>query len=105
MPNSYDPARNPSASYARSAGDPAGSAIDIVPNDAANLTSYVKALRIYVPATLAEATVRVTPTLAEDDASFVTLRFPAGVSYEPLSVRRVWATGTTPEAELHGYLS
>lgn len=105
MPNSYDPVRNPSASYARGAGDPASSAIDIAPSDANNLASYVKALRVYVPASIGEASVRVTPTLAEDDASYVTLRFPAGVSYEPLSVRRVWATGTTPEAELHGYLS
>lgn len=105
MPNSYDASRNPSAAYARNDSDPAGLIVALTPNDTADLAVYVKALRIYVPQSVAEVSLRVTPTLADDDANTVTLHFPAGLAYEPLSVRRVWATGTSPEVEIHGYMS
>ncbi len=103
MPDSYLPQNDPNASRSRSAAEPAGDAVLIIPNNAIDLPAYAKAMRVHVPATLSEASLRVTPTLAKDDSLHVTLRFPSGLFYEPLSVRKVWATGTTAGIEIHGY--
>lgn len=103
MPDSYLPQNDPNALRSRSAAEPAGDAVLIAPNDTTDMPSYAKAVRIYVPGTLSEASLRVTPTLAKDDNLHVTLRFPSGLFYEPMSVRRVWTTGTTAGIEIHGY--
>lgn len=103
MPNSYDPQKDPNALSARDAVSPGGDLAPVVPADGADLPAYARALRVFVPFSLAEATLRVTPVLAADDAATVTLKFGTGLSYEPLSVRRVWATGTTPGLDIHAY--
>jgi hypothetical protein len=46
--------------------------------------------------------VTVTPKRGSDAAP-VTFKFPPGVFQLPLSVRRVWATGTTAGIEIHAY--
>lgn len=103
MPNTYNAALDTFSGYARSPDSVALDAAAVAPSDAANLASYAKALRVYVPATMASATLRVTPVHAADDANTVTLSFISGVHYEPLAVRRVWATGTSAGIEIHAY--
>jgi hypothetical protein len=103
VPNSYDLQKDPNALLARNAISPGGDLALVVPADGADLPVYAKALRVFVPFSLAEAALRVTPALAADDAATVTLKFSAGTSYEPLSVRRVWWTGTTPGLDIHAY--
>jgi hypothetical protein len=104
MPNSYNAQLDPDALSARGPGGPA-SDIDLVqPSDTADLALYCRALRVHVPIAVGEATLRVTPLAAGDDAETVTLRFAgAGTYHEPISVRRVWQTGTSPGIEIHGY--
>jgi len=79
--------------------------VAVTPSDAAALTVYAKALRVYVPASVAGgvATVRVTPLAAVNDSDTVTLSFVPGIAIEPLAVRQVWATGTTAGIEIHAY--
>ncbi|MCA0399822.1 MAG: hypothetical protein LCH38_03300 [Proteobacteria bacterium] len=103
MPNTYNPAADPFQGYARSPEAVAFDAVPVTPADGANLAAYAKALRIFVPAATASATLRVTPLHAADDANTVTLSFPSGVHYEPLCVRRVWATGTSAGIEIHAF--
>ncbi|OYU48752.1 MAG: hypothetical protein CFE31_09940 [Rhizobiales bacterium PAR1] len=103
MPNSYNPAKDPYASTAQGIDAPATLAAVITPSDAADLPVYCKALRVFVPGSLDLATVRVTPTDADDDANTLSLSFPPGLSYEPLAVRKVWLTGTTSSIEILGY--
>ncbi|PPD16085.1 MAG: hypothetical protein CTY25_03685 [Methylobacterium sp.] len=103
MPNSYDPTRDPYAAVSRSPSEPGAVAQALTPNDGADLPLYCKAFRVYVPLSLQGASVRVTPVLANDDLATVTLSFPQGISYEPLSIRRIWATGTSTGIEIHGY--
>jgi hypothetical protein len=103
MPNSYEPNKNPFATQLRAMGEPAVDVQRLTPSDSADTNPYCKALRVFVPASTEEATVRVTPMLAADDANTVTLRFPSGVSYEPLAIRRLWSTGTSAGIEIHGY--
>jgi hypothetical protein len=101
----YDPTkdsyRNASASFAAQAR----LAVAVTPSDGAALATYAKALRVYVPSSIAGgvATVRVTPVQAANDSDTVTLSFVPGVSIEPMSVRQVWATGTTAGVEIHAY--
>lgn len=70
-------------------------------SDSTDVPIYPKGLRVYVPTSLAEANVLVTPMASPADGDTVTLRFPPGLSYEPLRVRRIWATGTTAGVEIH----
>jgi hypothetical protein len=61
-----------------------------------------RALRVYVAAADAPATLKVT---ALDDAGGTndeTLTYPAGVFWEPISVVRVWSTGSTANVIVHG---
>lgn len=104
MPNSYSTQKNPYSAHSRGPGEPAAEMLRITPSDSVDLDPYCKALRVFVPSSLDEAALCVTPMLAADDASTVTLKFASGVSYEPLAVRRVWATGTTASIEIHAYL-
>jgi hypothetical protein len=103
MPSSYDLQKDPNALASRSAASPGSDMALVAPADGADLAVYSRALRVFVPLALSEASVRVTPTLAADDTTTVTLKFGAGVNYEPLSVRRIWATGTTPGLDIHAY--
>lgn len=103
MPNSYDPQKDGAASLARGSCSPGGVAARLMPNDVDDLVIYPKALRVYVPSSLGEATLKVTPLMAADDAATVTLKFPAGLFYEPLGIRKLFATGTTAGIEIHGY--
>ena len=103
MPRTFDPTLDPTRQSVRDADDPGILAALVTPSDAANLPAYAKSLRVYVPATISEATVRVTPLNAADDADTLTLKFSSGLVYEPLAVRKVWATGTTAGIEIHAY--
>lgn len=105
MPNTYDASKDGFSSNAPSASAPARRCVAVTPSDSVNLPAYAKALRIYVPTSIAEATVKITPLDAPDDSSdAVTLKFPSGLTIEPLGVRRVWAAGTTAGIEIHAYL-
>jgi len=99
---SYDREKDPFADRARSMAAPASGARLLTPSDTQELDLYSKALRVYVPLSLGEATIRVTPLLAADEAA-VTLTFLTGVFTEPLVIRKLWATGTTPGVVVHGY--
>jgi hypothetical protein len=57
------------------------------------------ALRVYVAAADAPATLKLTPL---DGGAAITLTFPAGVTWEPIGAVRVWATGSTANAVVHG---
>jgi hypothetical protein len=64
-------------------------------SDTADLPTYAKALRIYVPSTGSAVTITVTPLGAASDTISVPITVPpGGVTYEPISVRRIWATGS-----------
>lgn len=68
-----------------------------VVSDTTDLPTYAKAFRIWNGSTSA-VTLMVTPLSAADDtsASAVPITVPAGVpTYEPISARRIWATGST----------
>lgn len=66
-------------------------------SDTADLPVYAKALRIW-NGTAAAVTVMATPLAADGDtaASAVPITVPAGsAAIEPISVRRIWSTGST----------
>lgn len=66
-------------------------------SDGVDLAPYAKALRICNAGSTA-VTFKVTPLAAASDAAAaaVPITVPAGaVGYEPISVRRIWATGST----------
>lgn len=99
----YDPTRDMFASTNASFSSPARLAELVTPSDSEDLARYAKALRIYVPASVAGGigSVRVTPLKAAADSDTVTLKALPGISIEPLAVRRVWATGTSAGVEIH----
>jgi hypothetical protein len=101
----YDSACDPYGQVASSFTAQARDIALITPSDSIDLACYAKALRVFVPSSIADdvATVKVTPARAADDAP-VTLNFCPGVSVEPLAVRRVWASGTSAGVVIHGYL-
>jgi hypothetical protein len=101
----YDPTKESHRTASASFTAQARLAVAVTPSDASALSSYAKALRVYVPASVAGgvATVRVTPIQAANDTDTVTLSFVPGVSIEPMAVRQVWATGTTAGVEIHAY--
>jgi hypothetical protein len=101
----YDPTKD---SYRNQSGSFTGQArqcVAVTPSDSLALATYAKALRVYVPSSVAGgvATVRVTPLQAVNDTDTVTLSFVPGVSVEPMAVRQVWSTGTTGGLEIHAY--
>ncbi|WP_398468532.1 hypothetical protein [Tardiphaga sp.] len=71
----------------------------------ADLPTVVRALRITCTA---EVTLKITPAFKSDgatpavDADAVTITVPAGVSWEPIWTRRVWATGSAGTCVIHG---
>lgn len=92
----YDASRDPARTLTPSASSPARLMRRLTPSDTLDLTVYAKSLWAYVPATLTEATVRLTPTGAAADGETVDVLMAAGLQpLPPLQVRRVWATGTT----------
>lgn len=72
-------------SYPATPGEPAGTILEIVPNDAADLPELVSSLNVETP-----GSVRVTTR----DGSTGTVFVAAGIAF-PLRVAKVWATGTT----------
>lgn len=83
-----------------SAADPSKSMVLITAADSDLTGNYPKALRIF---STAGCVVRVTPAKAARDADTMDLTYPAGIFVEPLTVRRVWTTGTTGSPIIHGY--
>jgi hypothetical protein len=64
-------------------------------SDTADLAVYAKALRVWNGSS-APITLMATPLAAVSDATGVPITVPSGASsYEPLSVRRIWSTGST----------
>ncbi len=102
----YDKTRDYYRSHAGSFIAQGRLCVAVTPSDAAALTTYAKALRVYVPSSVAGgvATVRVTPIEAISDSDTVTLSYVPGVAIEPLAVRQVWATGTTAGVEVHAFV-
>lgn len=99
----YDQTRDAFANMTASFSAPARLAELVTPSDSEDLARYAKALRIYVPGSVAGGvgSVRVTPLKAANDADTITIKAPPGISLEPLAVRRVWATGTSAGVEIH----
>ena len=95
----YNPATD---ELARTPSDRSSPAVDVVQltsgmvSDTVDLTTSAKAIRIYVPSTASGAvTVRVTPLLSSSDSASVPITVPpGGLSYEAISVRRIWSTGS-----------
>lgn len=94
----YTPA---SDNFATVAPDRSGPSVDAIlltaamVSDTTDLPTYAKALRIYVPATASAVTLTVTPLAAATDTMSVPITIPPGAStYEAISVRRIWATGS-----------
>jgi hypothetical protein len=79
-------------------GAPARSLQLVVKADADQATKF-RMLRIYVATADAPATLKVR---AIDDVADVTLTYGAGVTWERLQVSRVYATGSTANAVVHG---
>ena len=100
----YQADRDAYASVATGQSTPARFITAVTPSDSTDLTLYAKALRISVPDATSNPTIRVTPVEAVSDSDTVTLPLPAGVTIEPLSVRRVWATGTSAGLTIHAYV-
>jgi hypothetical protein len=70
-------------------------------------TPPLSRLRVYVAAADAPATLKITPLQKPNgstavDADAVTLTFGAGVTWEDIGARKVWATGSTANAVVHG---
>jgi hypothetical protein len=101
---SYDPSNDPFGDSSTSPMTPAVDCVAVTPSDTDDIVPYPKALHIYVPATISGGigSVMVTPKRGSDAAP-VTFNFPPGVYQLPLGVRRVWATGTSADVEIHAY--
>lgn len=67
-----------------------GKRIVAVTAAAAELATYAKALRVFVPTGTSSPTVTVV-LVGDADGSPVQLSYPEGLTYEPLFVRRVTA--------------
>lgn len=96
----YDSAKDPWRGRALSPAALGRSGAPVVPDDATDLPRYAR-LRVFVPATLASAEVRILPVDAADEAP-LTLPVPPGqASVLEFLVRRVLATGTTAGLVIH----
>jgi hypothetical protein len=85
-----------------------GQGLVLVTKADADQSPTLRALRVYVADADAPATLKITPLVKADgvtpaaDADAVTLTFPAGVHIHPFGARRVWSTGSTANAVVHG---
>lgn len=104
MANTYDKSKDPFRAHAARLGDPSKLIQLVTPNDGANLPTYAKSLRIYVPSATSEATLAVVPVAALDDTEIVVLKYSPGVFVEPLAVRKVLSTGTTGTITIHAFV-
>lgn len=84
--------------YERHLSHSASRILAVMPDDENDLTDCSKALRVLNPTALF-VSVRVT-TVGGDEA---TLRYPPGLTIEPLRIARVWETDTSPDIEIHIY--
>ncbi len=76
--------------------DAAANAMRLQPgmeSDAADLAVAADGLRVYVPPTGPDVSLRLTPVAAADDADFITITVGPGVTYEPIAISRIWSTG------------
>lgn len=72
----------------------------VTPSDVSDLPRYAR-IRVFVPASLESAQIRILP-LEQDDAAPLTLSLPGGqASVLEFLVRRVLETGTTPGLAIH----
>jgi len=96
----YDAAKDP---WRGSAISPAGlgrSGAVVAPHDGDDLPRYAR-IRVFAPATLASAQIRVLP-VGNADAAPLVLALPVGVPVVlEYMVRRVFATGTTAGLDIH----
>jgi hypothetical protein len=74
-------------------------------SDTTDLAEHAKSLRVFVPdaVTGGVGTVKLTPIGRDAGEDDITLTFPPGLWTEPVTARRVWATGTSSDIEIHGY--
>ncbi|MGA0561217.1 hypothetical protein ACO2RV_02125 [Ancylobacter sp. VNQ12] len=96
----YDSAKDP---WRGSAISPTGlgrSGAVVSPHDGDDLPRYAR-IRVFAPATLASAQIRILP-VGNDDAAPLVLALPVGVPVViEYMVRRVFATGTTAGLDIH----
>lgn len=96
----YDPAKDPWRGVAVSPNGLGRAGALVAPDDANDLARYAR-IRVFAPATLAAAQIRILPANALDAAP-ITLPLPAGqVSVLDFLVRRVFATDTTAGLVIH----
>ena len=103
---SYDPSRDESwtlgdrGNHRAGVGDPATRAVRLTAamlSDTADLAAYAKALRVW-NGSAGTVTLLITPLTGVSDlaADAVPITIPAGAAtLEPISVRRIWSTGST----------
>jgi hypothetical protein len=97
---SYDKTADRFGAAASTRQSPAVEAVKLTAamvSDTADLATYAKAMRVW-NGTATAITILATPLAAASDlaAAAVPITIPAGsTGYEPISVRRVWATGST----------
>lgn len=101
----FDPQKNP---WGLSVQDRASSLLGrkgglVTPSDTQDLATYAR-IRVFAPASLAAAAIKILPMENADDAP-ITLSVPPGapVVLEYL-VRRVFSTGSTAGLEIHAVL-
>lgn len=96
----YDSTRDPWHRRALSPAALGRAGALVTPDDANDLTRYGR-IRVFAPATLASADIRILPVDAADGAP-LTLPVPPGqASVLEFLVRRVLATGTTAGLVIH----
>jgi hypothetical protein len=76
--------------------------IQLVTKVDADQATKFRMLRVYVATTDAPATLKVTAIDDTGGTGDVTLTFGAGVTWEPIQVSRVYQTGSTANAVVHG---
>lgn len=96
----YDSAKDPWHGRALSPGSLGRSGAPVTPDDGADLPRYAR-LRVFVPATLASAEIRILAVDAADDAPLTLPLTPGQASVLEFLVRRVLATGTTAGLTIH----
>lgn len=96
----YNSSSDPHANGAGGVLSPARDAVKLTSamlSDTTDLATYAKALRVW-NGTTANVTLLVTPLTGVSDlaADAVPITIPAGAAtLEPISVRRIWSTGST----------
>ncbi|MFT0860925.1 hypothetical protein [Ancylobacter sp. G4_0304] len=96
----YDSAKDPWRGVAVSPTGLGRAGTLVTPSDTLDLARYAR-LRVFVPASLASAQIKLLPVNAADDAP-LTLPLPTGQASVPeYLVRRVYATGSTAGIVVH----